>query len=185
MRARPDTSPPMVVMRPGPRAPHLGDIAAGRPSPARASARSADSSSELPAARSYAVLDGPEPVEVVLHPGFVTWAGRDYAVVSRADDPSSGPAPGRAAPRSRQANQRDSATTTTLTAEVRINAIEALAELRRKRQASGRRPWPTPRARRVPDGSWPARPERGHRARSVRRRAGWAARVRPFLPRRR
>ncbi len=88
MRARPDTSPPVAVMQPGPHAPHLGDIAAGRLSPARSSARSADSSGELPAARSYAVLDGPEPVEVVLHPGFVTWAGRDYAVVSRADDPN-------------------------------------------------------------------------------------------------
>jgi len=77
---------PAAVMRPDPRPPPARDITDG-PSPAQASACSADSSGELPDARSYARLDGTEPVEVVLHPGFVTWAGRDYAVVARADDP--------------------------------------------------------------------------------------------------
>jgi len=90
MRARPDTPRTAAVMRPDPRPAYPRDIAGGRPSPAPASARPADSSGELPAARSYAVLDGTEPVEVVLHPGFVTWAGRDYAVVARADDPNPG-----------------------------------------------------------------------------------------------
>ncbi len=36
--------------------------------------------------RTYARLEGSEPVEVRVHPAFVTWAGQNYAVVARTDD---------------------------------------------------------------------------------------------------
>ena len=42
----------------------------------------------MSAGRTYARLEGSEPVEVRVHPAFVTWAGQKYAVVARTDDPN-------------------------------------------------------------------------------------------------
>jgi single-stranded DNA-binding protein len=38
--------------------------------------------------RTYAMRDGPQLVEVRIHPHFVDWAGQDYAVVAHTDGPT-------------------------------------------------------------------------------------------------
>ena len=38
--------------------------------------------------RTYAMRDGPQLVQVRIHPDFVDWAGQDYAVIAHTDDPN-------------------------------------------------------------------------------------------------